>query len=144
MSVIYEIARFLDQRFAEERYRLDYLQRYGFPVEPRFATAGTLTSQVLMQAYADLMNKQYLVKEALRYSPELEHGDNGEYVFEMMLKVFALSYVGHSDYKREWQDPVTTSPFSAEVQKMLQEPLTYSKAFLADVDFRTPPGSATR
>ena len=128
MNVIYEIAMFLQQRFAEDRQRIDYLQRYGFQVGRYQEHVASMTNQVIMRSYSDLLAKEYLVKEALRYSPELEHGDNGEWALETMLKVFALSYIDHKDYQYIWQLP----PGEPDVRRIRE-----TVELLAKVELRT-------
>lgn len=43
-----------------------------------------------------------LVNEARNYSPELEHGDNGEWAFDHTLRILAGTYASHPDYRAEW------------------------------------------
>lgn len=49
-----------------------------------------------------LATHRVLVAEARDYSPELEHGDNGEWAFDFMLRALAAAYADHPDYRAEW------------------------------------------
>jgi hypothetical protein len=63
-------------------------------------TAGWLPpSRVLAEVEA----KRRIVEEADRYSPELEYGDNGEWAFEVTLRLLALPYADHPDYDEAWR-----------------------------------------
>jgi hypothetical protein len=42
-------------------------------------------------------------QQALDYVPEFEHGDNGEWAFDQVLRVLALPYTDHPDYRPEWR-----------------------------------------
>lgn len=61
-----------------------------------------ILQSVTLQAYADLDTKLLLIDAARRYVPELEHGDNGEWAFEYMLKAMAIQHMSHKDFKPEW------------------------------------------
>lgn len=52
---------------------------------------------------ADVDAKRGILDEAGRYSPELEHGDNGEWAFDIVLRLLALPYSDHPDYREEWR-----------------------------------------
>lgn len=46
--------------------------------------------------------KRDIIKAAKDYSPELEHGDNGEWAFDHILRVLAGVYSSHPDYDPKW------------------------------------------
>lgn len=50
----------------------------------------------------DVEAKRRILAEAQDYSPELEHGDNGEWAFECVLRLLAQPYDQHPDYQQEW------------------------------------------
>ncbi|GAA2008246.1 DUF6221 family protein [Nocardioides kribbensis] len=52
---------------------------------------------------AEVAAKRAIVEGAVNYSPELEHGDNGEWALEMTLQALASVYVDHPDYRDEWK-----------------------------------------
>lgn len=52
---------------------------------------------------ADCASKRRIVTSARDYSPELEHGDNGSWAFEEVLRLLALPYATHKDYQQEWK-----------------------------------------
>lgn len=51
---------------------------------------------------AECKARRAIVKEAWNYSPELEHGDNGEWAFDTALQHLAAIYADHPDYRSEW------------------------------------------
>jgi len=52
---------------------------------------------------AECEAKRRIVEAAADYSPELEHGDNGEWAFGIVLRLLALPYVEHPDFREEWR-----------------------------------------
>ena len=52
---------------------------------------------------ADVEAKRRIVDEATNYTPELEHGDNGEWAFDVTLRLLALPHASHPDYRNEWR-----------------------------------------
>ena len=52
---------------------------------------------------AECEAKRRIVEQARNYSPELEHGDNGEWAFDTVLLALALPYADHPDYREEWR-----------------------------------------
>jgi hypothetical protein len=58
----------------------------------------------------DVAAKRRIVDEAERYSPELEHGDNGEWALEMVLRLLAAPFAQHPDFDPAWsvEGTVTT------------------------------------
>lgn len=51
---------------------------------------------------AECAAKRAIVEEARDYSPELEHGDNGEWAFDTVLRSLAAVYADHPDYNTAW------------------------------------------
>jgi hypothetical protein len=49
-----------------------------------------------------LTAQRRIVEEACSYSPELEHGDNGEWAFDAVLKIIATTHAHHPDFRSEW------------------------------------------
>lgn len=47
--------------------------------------------------------KQRIIEAASAYSPELEHGDNGEWAFDQTLRLLALPYADRPGYRDEWR-----------------------------------------
>jgi hypothetical protein len=47
---------------------------------------------------ADVDAKRRILDEAERYSPELSHGDNGEWAFDVVIRLLALPYAERSGY----------------------------------------------
>jgi hypothetical protein len=54
------------------------------------------------RALAEVQSKRLILDEAQRYSPELEHGDNGEWALGMVLRALALPYQGRPGFREEW------------------------------------------
>jgi hypothetical protein len=52
---------------------------------------------------AECEAKRKIVAEARDYSPELEHGDNGEWAFDATLRALTLPYADHADYDASWR-----------------------------------------
>lgn len=52
---------------------------------------------------AEATAKKRIVHAATAYSPELEHGDNGEWAFDLVLREIAAVYDHHRDYRSEWR-----------------------------------------
>jgi hypothetical protein len=52
---------------------------------------------------ADVEAKRRIVEQARDYIPELEHGDNGEWAFDLVLRLLAVPYADHPDYREEWR-----------------------------------------
>lgn len=52
---------------------------------------------------AECAAKRAIVEQAATYSPELEHGDNGEWAFDVTLRALAAVYADHPDYQPEWK-----------------------------------------
>lgn len=50
-----------------------------------------------------LATNRRLVVLARDYCPELEHGDNGEWALDAMLREIALPYADHPDHRDEWR-----------------------------------------
>jgi hypothetical protein len=46
--------------------------------------------------------KRRILAAAAGYSPELEHGDNGEWAFEVVLRLLALPFADHPGYDPSW------------------------------------------
>ena len=51
---------------------------------------------------AECAAKRAIIEQAASYSPELEHGDNGEWAFDVTLRSLAAVYADHPDYQPEW------------------------------------------
>ena len=51
---------------------------------------------------ADVEAKRRIVDLAANYSPELEHGDNGEWAFAEVLHQLAGPFAEHPDYDPSW------------------------------------------
>jgi len=60
------------------------------------------TAGDLCRVLADVAVKRRIVDEATNYTPELEHGDNGEWAFDVTLRLLALPYASHPDHRQEW------------------------------------------
>jgi hypothetical protein len=52
---------------------------------------------------ADVQAKRKIIDEAEGYHAELEYGDNGEWAFDCVLRLLALPYADHLDYREEWR-----------------------------------------
>lgn len=52
---------------------------------------------------ADCEAKRRILDAAAAYSPELEHGDNGEWALDMALRALALPYAHLAGYREEWK-----------------------------------------
>ncbi len=52
---------------------------------------------------AEVDAKRRILDEAAAYSPELEHGDNGEWAFNRVVRLLALPYAGRPGYRDEWK-----------------------------------------
>lgn len=46
--------------------------------------------------------KRAILQAAAEYSPELEHGDNGEWALDFTLRALASVHADHPDYRTEW------------------------------------------
>jgi hypothetical protein len=57
----------------------------------------------------DVAAKRRIVDEAERYSPELEHGDNGEWALDMVLRLLAAPFVSHPDFDPAWASGEVTA-----------------------------------
>lgn len=53
-------------------------------------------------ALAEVESKRRIIDEAWNYSPELEHGDNGEWAFDTVLRLLAQPYADHRDFDPGW------------------------------------------
>lgn len=51
---------------------------------------------------AECEAKRRVVEEARAYSPELEHGDNGSWAFDVVIAHLAQPYAEHPDYDPAW------------------------------------------
>lgn len=51
---------------------------------------------------AECSAKRAVIECAADYSPELEHGDNGQWAFEVTLRALAAVYKDHPDYNTDW------------------------------------------
>lgn len=51
----------------------------------------------------NLATHRSVVDLAKDYSPELEHGDNGEWAFDATLRLLALPYADHPDFDPAWR-----------------------------------------
>ncbi|SDD41789.1 DUF6221 family protein [Auraticoccus monumenti] len=71
----------------------------GFVNRDGYARCTVTSGRVLAECEA----KRRIVTAARDYSPELEHGDNGEWALEMALQALALPYAEHEDYREEWR-----------------------------------------
>ncbi len=52
----------------------------------------------------DVESKRAILAQARAYSPELEHGDNGEWAFGLALGLLAKGWSDHPDYDPRWAD----------------------------------------
>jgi hypothetical protein len=52
--------------------------------------------------WREIQGKRRLIAAAAAYSPELEHGDNGEWAFDLVLRELAMAWSDHPDYLTEW------------------------------------------
>jgi hypothetical protein len=52
---------------------------------------------------AEVEAKRRIVEMGASYVPELEHGDNGEWALDATLRLLALPYADHPDYRQEWR-----------------------------------------
>ncbi|WP_024817083.1 DUF6221 family protein [Arthrobacter sp. 31Y] len=89
-----DLIGFLEARIAEDERRASYVREYGDA-----AAAGLFSPD---RAIAECEAKRAIVDAASGYSPELEHGDNGEWAFDVTLKALAAVYSDHPDYQQEW------------------------------------------
>ncbi|GAB3817721.1 DUF6221 family protein [Micromonospora zhanjiangensis] len=64
---------------------------------------GTAPAELLDQMARDIEAKRRILDEAANYSPELEHGDNGEWALGMVLRLLALPYAHRPGYREEWR-----------------------------------------
>jgi hypothetical protein len=55
------------------------------------------------RAFAEVEAKRRIVEAARERSPEVEPGDVGRVVFVLTLRLLALPYAGHPDYRQEWR-----------------------------------------
>jgi hypothetical protein len=46
--------------------------------------------------------KRAILQAAAEYSPELEHGDNGEWALNLAVRTLASVWSDHPDYRTEW------------------------------------------
>ena len=51
---------------------------------------------------AECAAKRATLDASASYSPELEHGDNGEWAFDVACRNLAAVYADHPDYQQEW------------------------------------------
>ena len=51
---------------------------------------------------AECAAKRAIIEQSGNYSPELEHGDNGEWAFDVTLRALVSAYADHPDYQQEW------------------------------------------
>lgn len=51
---------------------------------------------------AEIEAKRRILDEAESYSPELEHGDNGEWAFETVVRLLAQPYADRPGWRAEW------------------------------------------
>jgi hypothetical protein len=64
---------------------------------------GTTVLMPARRTLAEVDAKRRIVEEADGYSPELEHGDNGEWAFNAVLRLLALPYADRPGYRQEWK-----------------------------------------
>lgn len=62
-----------------------------------------IVSMAPHRAVAEVDAKRRIVAAAEEYSPELEHGDNGEWALDLALRALALPYAEHPDYDEAWR-----------------------------------------
>ncbi len=55
------------------------------------------------RALRDVASKRAIIAQARAYSPELEHGDNGEWAFDQVLYHLATTWIEHPDFRPEWR-----------------------------------------
>jgi hypothetical protein len=85
------LAAFLAARIAEDEAGIEHA------IESESAPSGWLGPMM-----GALESHRSILKAAWEYSPELEHGDNGEWAFDHTLRILAGTYASHPDYRSEW------------------------------------------
>ena len=68
------------------------------------AEADVLTLADPARVLADVKAKRAIVKAVRDYSPELEHGDNGEWAFDLTLRALAQPYRGAEGWQEAWDE----------------------------------------
>lgn len=94
MTTLDAFARFLTARWDE----LEAEEGHAADCERNTYTAGPCDCGVPAYVLADLAAKRAIFKEAVDYSPELEHGDNGEWAVEMVVHHLAAPFRDHPDH----------------------------------------------
>lgn len=104
-----DLTEFLLARIDERKRLIESLTRAGAVNLPSGKVMkiydGTTWTPILIEPkymLAECEAHRRIVEEAQRYSPELEHGDNGEWAFDFVLRALASAYVDHPDWKPEW------------------------------------------
>lgn len=71
-------------------------------VEVDSSAAGHIVRHDPARVLREVAAKRRLLAEASAYSPELEHGDNGEWAFDLAVRALASVWSDHPDYRPEW------------------------------------------
>jgi hypothetical protein len=98
------LTEFLLARLAEEAERLVHeFDCDRFEVYDYGCRQGTCDCDATKRLLIDVESKRRIVETAREYSPELEHGDNGEWALDLTLRLLALPHADHPDYREEWR-----------------------------------------
>ena len=93
-----KLTEFLLARIAEDEEQAEACKVLGWVPAKKYGITVTDPTRILRECAA----KRVLVGAAATYSPELEHGDNGEWAFDGALRAIAAVYADHPDYQPAW------------------------------------------
>jgi hypothetical protein len=96
-----KLAEFLLARIAEDEAAAWGTGNSGYTLSIVDGVTGTTVGGARLRAECEV--KRRIVAAARDYSPELEHGDNGEWAFDLTLRALALPYSDHPDFREEWR-----------------------------------------
>lgn len=92
------LTEFLLARIAEDEEQAEVCRVMGWVPAKKYELTAVGPARILAECAA----KRALVEAAGAYSPELEHGDNGEWAFDITLRTLAAVYADHPDYQPNW------------------------------------------
>lgn len=100
-----------DERAANKAARFPYdhpldapWERARIAVERRAAASSDphIARQNPARSLREVAAKRAILQAAADYSPELEHGDNGEWALDFALRALASAWSDHQDFRPEW------------------------------------------
>jgi hypothetical protein len=96
-----------EPNYGHTHFRHDVI---SYAEEVRSVDGGHIVRHDPARVLREVEAKRALLAAATSYSPELEYGDNGEWAFDLAVRLLASVWSDHPDYLPEWSPGNVTPP----------------------------------